>query len=188
MQELAKRIALLRLLLADIEGKQSQVVEMERQYRAQLTRIVEFVVYREGDVANALSLMTEVQGKLDEALQTAGHLAMLSDRATLELEALLLTKRVAEARSQLAELEDRQRELSEQITGLTGGDEDSKYNMELRPDQMADIRSINEEVAEVAEEIARLHNLITEASERAVRTIQSGHGRKRERAARQETG
>ena len=36
---------------------------MEEQYRAQLARIVDFVVYREGDVANALSLMAEVQSR-----------------------------------------------------------------------------------------------------------------------------
>jgi len=44
MQELEKRIALLRLLLADIGSKLSQLSNMEGQYRDQLARIVDFVV------------------------------------------------------------------------------------------------------------------------------------------------
>src|SRR6476469_6411883 len=77
MQELEKRLGLLRLLLADVQIKQAQVSDMELQYKAQLSRIVDFVVHREGDVANALSLMAEVQGKLDEVAQTAGHLKLV---------------------------------------------------------------------------------------------------------------
>ena len=42
MQELEMRIAQLRILLADIEGKQVQLAEIESQYRTQLTRVVEF--------------------------------------------------------------------------------------------------------------------------------------------------
>jgi hypothetical protein len=161
----------LRLLLADIESKRAQLAEMEKQYRNQVSRIVEFVVHREGDVANALSLMSEVQGKLDEVLQTAGHLEMIESKAYVELEVLVLTKRVADARSQLAELEERQKELSARLAPISGTDADNAHTPNLDLDQMEDIRSINDEVAEVAEGIARLNTLITEASERAARTI-----------------
>ena len=172
MQELEKRIGLLRLMLADVEGKQAQLVQMENQYRSQLARIVEFVVYREGDVANALSLMSEVQGKLDEVSRTATHLGMIADKGGMELEVLLLTKRVAEAQSQLVVLEDRQRELSNRLSHLSGAtpEEDAATSPEAY--QMDDIRRISDEVEEVESEIARLQNLITEASERAARTIQ----------------
>src|SRR3712207_3080402 len=115
MQELDKRIGLLRLLIADVEAKQAQVSQMGNQYRMQLTHIIEFVVYREGDVGNALSLMAEVQGKLDEVLQTGSHLEMLASKARMELEVLVLTKGVAEARSQLVNLEERQKELSSRM-------------------------------------------------------------------------
>src|SRR6478752_2936731 len=120
MQELEKRIGHLRILLADIKGKQEQLVGMESQYRAQLSRIVEFVIYHEGDVGNALSLMAEVQAKLDEVVQTAAHLVMLESKSNMELEVLLLTKRVAEARSQLAGLLERQHELSARLSALSG--------------------------------------------------------------------
>src|SRR4051794_31734857 len=104
MQEIEKRIGLLQLLLADVEGKQAHLSDMAGQYKAQLSRVVDFVVLREGDVSNALSLMDDVQGKLAEVEQTAEHLRMIEQRARVELDVLVLTKRVTEARSQLAEL------------------------------------------------------------------------------------
>jgi chromosome segregation ATPase len=168
MAELEKRIGLLRLLLADIQGKQEQLSDMERQYRAQLSRIVDFVVYREGDVGNALSLMSEVQTKLDEVSQTLKHLAMVEGRASTELEVLMLTMRVAEARSQLAKLEERQQELSAKLSPLSGSEPERvpKASGELTPPE--DLKTVYDEVES---EIARLHSLITDVSERAARTI-----------------
>jgi chromosome segregation ATPase len=176
MQELEKRIGLLRLLLADIQGKQAQLREMEEQYQAQLTRIVEFVVYREGDVANALSLMSEVQSKLDEVVQTAGHLKLVRERSEMELDVLVLTKRVTEARSQLAELESRQQELVKRLSHLPSSGEPEVSEAPEYEGHKDDMRQIHDEVAEVEHEISRLNSLITEASERAARTIQSGRG------------
>ncbi|HEX8229372.1 MAG TPA: hypothetical protein VF826_08670 [Chloroflexia bacterium] len=172
MQELGKRIGMLRLLLADIQAKQEQLKVIEGQYRAQLAKIVDFVVYRDGDVANALSLMSEVQGKLDEVMQTEGHLGLIADKATLELEVLVLTKRVAEARSQLTELETRQRELSVRLAFMSEGEPETSDVHDLQPTQREHIRTINDEVTEVSSEIERLNQLITEASERAALTIQ----------------
>ncbi len=172
MQELGKRIGMLRLLLADIQAKQEQLAEMEAQYRSQLARIVDFVVYRDGDVSNALSLMSEVQSKLDEVMQTASHLGQIAEKANLELEVLVLTKRVSEARSQLVELENRQKELSSRLTYMSHGDADVEDIHDIQPRQREHIRTINDEVTEVALEIERLNQLITEASERAALTIQ----------------
>lgn len=176
MQELEKRIGLLRLLLADITGKYAQLAEMEKQYRTQLTRIVDFVVYREGDVANALSLMGEVQSKLDEVLQTTAHLELISQKASKELEVLLLTKRVADARSQLVTLQERQQELANRLAHFAGGTVARTESEDAA--EIEDIRAIHDEVER---EIARLNDLITEASERAARTVQS----QAERSARQ---
>lgn len=169
MQELEKRIALLRLLLASIEGKRDQLSVMESQYKSQLTRIVEFTVYREGDVANALSLMAEVQGKLDEVLHSASHLKMIDDKASTELEVLLLTKRVSDARAQLAGLEARRQELSDKLSHLP---DQHGPPAAVGTEPTGDIRHITEEVDNIAHEITRLNNLIIDASERAARTIQ----------------
>jgi hypothetical protein len=163
---------MLRLLLADIQSKKEQLKEIEGQYRSQLARIVDFVVYRDGDVSNALALMSEVQGKLDEVTQTEGHLGLIADKANLELEVLVLTKRVSEARSQLAELETRQKELSSRLAYMSEGEPDGADIHDFQPRQREHIRSINDEVTEVASEIERLNQLITEASERAALTIQ----------------
>ena len=152
MQELDKRIGMLRIMLADIEGKRAQLADMEKQYHAQLSRIVEFVVYREGDVGNALSLMSEVQLKLDEVTETSKHLDMIATKANSELEALVLTKRVAEARSQLSKLEERQRELAARLSHLS--DEPAEADTIISEDErrMEDIRAIYDEVES---EIAR---------------------------------
>jgi hypothetical protein len=171
MPELEKRIGLLRIMLADIGNKQVKLSEMENQYRSQLASVVEFVVYREGDVGNALSLMSEVQAKLNEVLSTSGHLEMIAGRANTELEVLLLTKRVAEARSQLAELEERQQtltvRLTQQLTGSELGTESPGT-----PEDAGNVEDIRAIYDEIEREITRLHKLITEASERAARTIQ----------------
>jgi chromosome segregation ATPase len=148
---------------------------MEAQYRSQLNRIVDFVVYREGDVANALSLMSEVQGKLDEVTQTIDHLAMISRKATAELEVLVLTKRVADARSQLAKLQDRQQELSARLSRMSGaGEQPSELAAEADKSssdsaRLDEIRAIHEEIDR---EISRLNDLITDASEKAAKTVQ----------------
>jgi hypothetical protein len=172
MQELEKRIGLLRLLLADIEGKQAQLIEIEGQYRSQLSRIVDFVVYKEGDVSNALSLMTEVQSKLDEVVLTANHLTMIGQRAGTELEVLVMTKRVADARSQLAKLEERQQELAARLSYMSAGGDDAPPAASEGANA-ADVQDIRGVYEEVEREIARLNNLISEVSERAARTIHS---------------
>src|SRR4051794_16176278 len=143
---------------------------MEGQYRTQLDRIVEFVVYREGDVANALSLMSEVQGKLDEVTLTGVHLTRIEQKATAELEVLVLTKRVAEARSQLAKLQERQQEMSARLSRMTGVPEPQPVDATQEPSQLEEIHAIHNEIES---EIARLNDLITQASERAARTVQA---------------
>jgi hypothetical protein len=169
VQELDKRIGLLRLLLADLHAKQARLAEMDHQYRAQLSKIVEFVVYREGDASSALSLMSEVQAKLDEVVMTAGHMQQIVEKAQVELDVLSLTKSVAEARSQLAELENRQRELSERLLPIGQAGEGREQTAD--PAAGDEIRRIRDEVEAVSGEISRLTNLINDASEQAARTI-----------------
>jgi hypothetical protein len=171
MQELEKRIGQLRIVLADIQGKHVQLAEMENQYRVQLSRIVEFVVYREGEVGNALSLMAEVETKLNEVTTSIVHLAMLESKTSMELEVMLLTKRVSEARSQLTGLLEQQQELAARLEKMSGVSEGAveTHTIEEEAAQMEEIRAIYDEVES---EITRLHKLITEASERAANTVQ----------------
>src|SRR3954469_18100732 len=110
MQEIDKRIALLRLLIADIGAREQQRTELVRQYGLQQRRIVEATVHQAGDLSQALLALKEVEERLSEVEQSGKHLRMLRTRAATELEALLLTKRVAEAKAQLTELSARQQD------------------------------------------------------------------------------
>src|SRR5207248_9509064 len=113
----------------------------------QLATVVDFVVYREGDVGNALGVMSEVQAKLNEVSSTLSNLDMIAARANSELEVLLLTKRVAEARSQLAELEERQQTLTARLTQQVTGPELGETTSS--PEDTAtveDIRAIYDEI------------------------------------------
>ena len=115
MQELDKRIGLLRLLLADVDMREQQRADLSKQYRRQLHHIVEATVAQAGDLSAALAAMQEVEERLSEVERAGRHLALVRARTATELEALLLTRRVAEAQAQLAELEARQEALAAQL-------------------------------------------------------------------------
>ena len=182
MQELDKRIGLLRLLLADVEAREQQRAELSKQYRLQLQHIVEVTVVQTGDLGAALAAMHEVEERLAEVERTGRHLGLMRARAATELEALLLTRRVAEAQAQLAELEARQQDVNAQLARLrpaqavAAGDapppaEGSAAAPPEMSEEEAALHALNEEVQR---DIARLHRLILDASERAARTINPG--------------
>ena len=164
MPEIDKRIGLLRLLLADVDGRVQQQQALATEYRAQSARIVEATVRQAGDVGQALSAMAEVDERLRRVEAAGRRLAQLRQRASRgELEALLLTKRVAEARAQLEALEGRREALAQQLAEL---DERQPSQPKARPanaDEMEAeaLRALN---AEVSGEIERLQRLILEAS------------------------
>jgi chromosome segregation ATPase len=105
MREMDRRLALLRLLLADISDRERQTDAAMAQLRAQLARIIEFTVQYNGGVANALAGMAEVEERLAAQEMALRHLGLLRQRARGELDALLVTRAVDDARKRLAELE-----------------------------------------------------------------------------------
>lgn len=183
MQELDKRIGLLRLLLADVDAREQQRAELSKQYRLQLQHIVEVTVVQTGDLGAALAAMHEVEERLAEVERTGRHLGLVRARAATELEALLLTRRVAEAQAQLAELEARQQDVNAQLARLrpaqavAAGAADTAASAAAEApaaemsEEEAALHALNEEVQR---DIARLHRLILDASERAARTINPG--------------
>jgi hypothetical protein len=173
MNEIDKRIGLLRLLLADVDGRIQQQQEISGQYRVQIARIVDPLVRHAGDVGQALTAMAEVEERLAQIETTGRHLTQVRQRAARELEALLLTKRVAEAQAQLEELEGRRQELATQLAALSSGELAPAAKAPDTPDlaEAQALRVLNEQVSS---EIARLHRLISEASQRAARSISSG--------------
>ena len=144
MQTLDAMIGRLRLMLADIAAKESQLKGLCQQYREQRNKVIGYSLYSETTLETSLGLMGDIAERLREAESTLEHLGMIRHKAQTELESLQLTKGVEEAKAELAALQRRQ-EHGEGEAANPG---------------------------EVAEEIRRLQNLINEASERAARTIE----------------
>ncbi len=167
MHEIDRRIGLTRLLLADIATRIAQKEETAREYEVQMRRIVEATVIHAGDVGQGLAAMAEVEERLAEVAVTHRHLARLRERATRELEALLLTKRVADATAQIAELESRRATLQEQLAAL-GAPEPAPAAGAADADEAEALRALN---AQVSAQIAALQRLISEVSQRAARSI-----------------
>jgi hypothetical protein len=158
MQEMERRIALLRLLLADITARERQAHELQEQLRGQITRLVDFTVRQNAGVGHALSAMAEVEERLAQQDVTLRHLSLLRARAQGELQALLVTRGVADARARLDELQDRRNRL---LAGATQASETTS------PANAA-------ELAEVDAEIAELKALIQQASDQAARALTQG--------------
>src|SRR3954454_1117289 len=101
MHKLDLTISRLRLLLADVAARQEQLLAMRSQFHDQQARIVGFTVHEDGSVDRALSMMLEIDGRLEGVDRTLQHLEAIHARAQRELDSLLLTKLVEESRAQL---------------------------------------------------------------------------------------
>ncbi len=157
MQEIDRRMALLRLMLADITAREAQSRANEQQLRAQHQRIIDFAVQRNAGVGNALALLAETEARLAQETMTLRHLEALRRRAQSELDALLLTRRVSDAQQRLAELEARRRELTQPAaTTPAAAPPEARHSSE---------------VAEIDAEMAELKTLIEDASASAARAL-----------------
>lgn len=107
MQELDRRVGLLRLMLADISDRERRGQAGLVTLRGQLKRIVEFTVQRNGGVGNALASMAEVEERILRQEAELRHLGLLRRRAEGEIQALVVTRGISDARARLAELEQR---------------------------------------------------------------------------------
>ncbi len=162
VQKLDVMIARLRLLLAEVATRESQAANLHRQLGEQMNRLVSFSVYGDGDLDRSLGLMADVEARLRDAEARQRHLALIRQRVERELESLLLTKGVEEAKSRLVELQRQKNEIGQRLAaGVT--------EMEAANEQ-ADLAQAE---ATLAEQIRRLQSEINEASERAARSIEN---------------
>jgi hypothetical protein len=157
VQKLDVIIARLRLLLAEVTTKQGQVSGLRRQLREQMNRIVSYSLYGDADLERTLGLMGDVDQRLRDAEMQEQHLGLIRDRVERELESLLLTKGVEQAKSRLGELQRRKAE----IDRVLGGD------AAIPPTELAQAEAV------LATEIRQLQHEINEASERAARSLES---------------
>ena len=173
MRELDKRIANLRLRLAEIRSRQEQMVALERQFRAQLDKVLDFAVYERGDLDSALSMAEDIDTRLGGVSRASRHLETIRVRCQEELDALLLTSSIETAKAELAELEGRLREVESEMAGqktlvATGQPEDrAEEEAETRRSRLA------LEHARIDAEIKQLRRTISEASDQAAKRVMS---------------
>jgi chromosome segregation ATPase len=160
MDELSHRMGILRLLLADLTARRQQAEDTRTQLRQQIERLVEFTVRRNAIVANALSAMADVDERMQRAEADLRHIELLRRRAQQELDALVVTRGVADARARLDELERRAASLRSPATTAAPGE---------AADQQID--GTAGELAEIEAEMAELRGAIESASEAAARSF-----------------
>ena len=106
ISQLEQAMATLRLGLAEMRNKEDQLDALISQFQTQLRRLPRQVVYGETSLDLSLTAMGEIEERLDDAVANRRRLQAIKDTATQELEALQLLKRVDEARTQLATLQN----------------------------------------------------------------------------------
>jgi low affinity Fe/Cu permease len=146
LKKLDLTIARLRLLLADVTAREAALEEQRRTCREQHNKLVTFSMYGDSTLDSVLAMMADVQERLSHLEATSKSLAAIRKRAENELESLQLTKGIEEAKVLLAELQAKQAAALQDAADA------------LSPE-------------EIQSEIARLRQLINEASERAAQTI-----------------
>ena len=104
ISQLEQAMATLRLGLADMRNKESQLDQLVNQFQTQLRRLPRQVAYGQASLELSLAAMGEIEERLDDAMANRRRLLAIKDTAAQELEALQLLKRVDEARSKLATL------------------------------------------------------------------------------------
>jgi hypothetical protein len=156
MDELGRRVGMLRLLLADLTARRQQTEDLQAQLGSQIERLVEFTVRRNGTVGNALAAMADVEERIARAGADLHHIELLRRRAQDELDALLVTRGVADARARLAELEGRAAELRAAPPAPAGSDAAPAPSSEL---------------ADIEAEMAELRGTIEAASDAAARAL-----------------
>lgn len=162
MHEIERRMAMLRLMLADITARQEQSQANEQQLHTQYQRVIDFAVQRNAGVANALALLAETEQRLHQERATLRHLEALRRRAQSELDTLRLTRSVADAQQRLTELEARRQELMRLPAA-------SQASCDGEAGESPFVA--NSELAEIEAEIAELNTQIANASESAARAL-----------------
>ena len=174
MQEIERRMAFLRLMLADITSREELCQANLQQLQTQQQRVIDFAVQRNASVASALSLLAETEERLRQEQMTQRHLHALRRRAQSELETLLLTRGVSDAQKRLAELEARRQVLLQAASPQPP----EAPQAAPTPPTPPTLPTQAGELGEIEAEIAQLKQLIDDASTSAARTLsqQGGEG------------
>ena len=102
-------MANLRMSLAEIQNKERQLDALINQFRTQLRRVPRQVLYGNTSLESSLSVMGEIEERLDDAVANRRRVLEIKKSALEELQALELVKQVDEARHSLQSLRQRVR-------------------------------------------------------------------------------
>ena len=102
--QLQQAMANIRMGLAEIQSKESQLDSMITQFRTQLRRLPRQIVYGQLPLDASLSSMGEIEERLNDTLATRERLLKIKKAATDELTALESVKLVDEAKRNLISL------------------------------------------------------------------------------------
>ena len=146
LKKLDLTIARLRLLLADVTARENAIEGQRATFRDQYDKLVTFALYGDTTLDSVLTMMGDVEERIQHVEGAGRALHALRLRAERELESLQLTKGIEEAKSLLAQLKVQQQAATEPGSPLTRD--------------------------EIQAEITRLQSLIAEASERAAKSLE----------------
>ena len=105
LSQIQQVMAKLRISLAEIQNKESQVDAMISQSRTQLARLPRQVIYGNASLDASLAAMGEIEERLNDALDNRRRLLAIKKRTVEELEALESVRQVDDARKALADLQ-----------------------------------------------------------------------------------
>ncbi len=107
--QLQKAMGTLRISLAEIKNKETQLDGVIYQFRTQLRRVPRQPIYGKSSLDLSLSAMGEIEERLADAEATRRRLLAIKKTATDELEALQVIQQVDEAKRSLGDLRKRVR-------------------------------------------------------------------------------
>ncbi len=148
MQELDRRVGMLRLLLADLTARRRQTEDGRAQLQGQIARLVDYSVRLNGAVGNALAGLADLDERLRRAETDLRHIELLRRRAQEEMDALLVTRGVADARARVAELERRRDELLATRDGAV--DAAAQEELTMIEAELAELRATIEAASDAA--------------------------------------
>ncbi len=106
MVEMNQAMARLRLVLAEIHHRETQLDQQIRQFRLQQQRLPRQAIYGRAPIDLSLAAMGEVEERLADALANRKRILSIKKRAEEELKALEVTRQVEDAKSSLRALRE----------------------------------------------------------------------------------
>ena len=104
MVEMNQAMALLRLVLAEIHHRETQLESQVRQFRLQERRLPRQAIYGRAPLDLSLAAMGEAEERLADALANLKRIRSIKKRAEEELKALDVVRQVEDAKSSLSAL------------------------------------------------------------------------------------